>query len=92
MTHVNNTEDLVSIFKLLGHPIRLSIVLTLMREDHLNVGEIVEELDIPQATVSQQLAKLKAGDIVSSKRDGTRVHYRLTSDAVRKLLDRRRVH
>ena len=55
--------------------------------DYLTVGAIVEEVELPQATVSQQLAKLKAGNIVSAERDGTNVRYSLSNATVRKIVD-----
>lgn len=79
MTLLNENNEYVQIFKLMGHPIRLSIIVLLNEEDQLNVGAIVEALDLPQATVSQQLSKLKSGNIVTAKRDGTKVLYSLTN-------------
>ena len=84
---MNHESELVQVFKLLGHPIRLTIVKILKDVDYLTVGAIVEEVELPQATVSQQLAKLKAGNIVSAERDGTNVRYSLSNTTVRKIVD-----
>lgn len=88
MTLLDENNELVQIFKLMGHPIRLSIIQLLKDVEYLNVGSIVETLDLPQATVSQQLAKLKAGNIVSAQRDGTKVRYSLVNDAVINIIEK----
>ncbi|MBG9984578.1 winged helix-turn-helix transcriptional regulator [Aerococcaceae bacterium DSM 111022] len=82
MALLDENNELVQIFKLMGHPIRLSIIRLLKDEEFLNVGSIVDALELPQATVSQQLAKLKAGNIVTAQRDGTKVRYSLTNEHV----------
>lgn len=75
-----NEDKFVQTFKMMGHPIRLEIIKLLHNEGEHKVGDIVDQLDLPQATVSQQLAKLKSGDIVQSQRHGTNVHYWLNSE------------
>ncbi|MBG9982605.1 helix-turn-helix transcriptional regulator [Aerococcaceae bacterium DSM 111020] len=87
MALLDENNELVQIFKLMGHPIRLSIIRLLKDEEYLNVGSIVDALELPQATVSQQLAKLKAGNIVTAKRDGTKVRYSLTNEHVVQIID-----
>jgi DNA-binding transcriptional ArsR family regulator len=42
------------------------------------VGELAEHLGLRQAAVSQQLALLRRDGLVSAKRDGRLMHYRLT--------------
>ncbi|MDZ7822192.1 MAG: metalloregulator ArsR/SmtB family transcription factor [Candidatus Marinimicrobia bacterium] len=60
---------------------RLCILRGLSKEGSSNVGNIQTCLDIPQATVSQHLAKMKAVGIVKGKRKGTQVIYKLTNIA-----------
>jgi DNA-binding transcriptional ArsR family regulator len=62
------------IFKVLGHPVRLKIVVGLCSEE-CNVKHIWECLGLPQATVSQHLALLKNKGIIEGKREGVKVHY-----------------
>jgi DNA-binding transcriptional ArsR family regulator len=64
------------IIKLLGHPIRLKIVAGLCSRE-CNVKHIWECLGLQQATVSQHLALLKRKGIISGKRVGTEVHYKV---------------
>ncbi|MBN2781002.1 MAG: winged helix-turn-helix transcriptional regulator [Candidatus Marinimicrobia bacterium] len=67
------------ILKAIAHPVRLCILQGLVREGPSNVGKMQTCLDIPQATVSQHLAKMKAVGIIKGKRKGTQVVYKLTS-------------
>jgi DNA-binding transcriptional ArsR family regulator len=54
--------------KALAHPHRLCIVKGLI-DNKCNVTKIQECLKLPQSTVSQHLAKLKAAGIIEGKRN-----------------------
>lgn len=73
------------VLKVLGHPIRLKIVLGLCTRE-CNVKHIWECLGLPQATVSQHLALLKHKGIIEGKRDGVEVHYSVISPLAKKLI------
>ncbi|MEZ4416503.1 MAG: metalloregulator ArsR/SmtB family transcription factor [Gemmatimonadota bacterium] len=74
------------IIRMLGHPERLKIVEVLERGE-ATVSEIQEALELPQATVSQHLARMRGCDIVASRRQGVHVHYRLTEPKVPHILN-----
>jgi ArsR family transcriptional regulator len=74
------------LFKTLGHPLRIHI-LELLRGGELSVRDILRELGVEPSTASQQLAVLRGGGVVDSRRaDGT-VYYRLRDPLVAELLD-----
>jgi len=74
------------LFKTLGHPLRIHI-LELLRGGELSVRDLLRELDVEPSTASQQLAVLRSGGVVDSRRaDGT-VYYRLRDPLVADLLD-----
>lgn len=52
----------------------------------LVVGEIQEELDIPNSTLSHHLDKLKAEDLVHVERESTFLHYTANTEALQELL------
>ncbi|MDZ7797844.1 MAG: metalloregulator ArsR/SmtB family transcription factor [Candidatus Marinimicrobia bacterium] len=84
MTEKRDYEDLeqkAEILKAIAHPVRLCILRGLSNEGSSNVGNMKTCLDIPQATVSQHLAKMKAVGIIKGKRKGTQVIYKLTNVA-----------
>lgn len=74
------------IFKALGHPTRLAIVM-LLKGGELCVCEIVEELgDEQQSNVSQHLAVLRGEGLLASRKEGLNVHYRLRHPEVLELV------
>ncbi|TMR42461.1 ArsR/SmtB family transcription factor [Actinomadura geliboluensis] len=48
----------------------------------LTVGTVAERLGIGQSNASQQLALLRRGGLLTSRRDGKQVYYRIDSAAV----------
>ncbi|MEU5991931.1 metalloregulator ArsR/SmtB family transcription factor [Spirillospora sp. NPDC047418] len=48
----------------------------------LTVGTVAQRLGIGQSNASQQLALLRRGGLLTSRRDGKQVHYRIDSAAV----------
>ena len=77
-------ERVAGILKVLGHPIRLRIVQTLLTEESC-VKDIWSCLDLPQATVSQHLSVLKGKNIVDSAREGVSMRY-WVSDEISKMI------
>ncbi len=73
-------------FKALAHPIRIRI-LDSLRNGGLGVGELSRILQIEPANVSQQLAVLRARNIVAGKKSGASVIYSVSDPALFKLLD-----
>ena len=70
-------EQKAEILKAISHPVRLCILRGLVLNGPSSVGKMTICLNIPQATVSQHLAKMKAVGIMSGKRQGTKVIYTL---------------
>lgn len=71
--------------KALGHPARIAILQTLAKKQTCLCGEIVEELPLAQATVSQHLKALKEAGLIQGQVDGPRVCYCPDRDALNKL-------
>ena len=67
--------ELATIAKALGHPIRVRILRLLMDRTSCYCGEIVSELPLAQATVSQHLKVLKDARLIVGSIDGPRVCY-----------------
>ena len=76
MDDLKKYEEKAEKLKALAHPQRLCIVKGLV-ENQCNVTKIQECLDIPQSTVSQHLAKLKAAGIIEGQRTGLEICYRV---------------
>lgn len=72
-------------FKTLGHPARIRVLELLSERDHA-VSEMLPEVGIEPAHLSQQLAVLRRAGLVVSRKEGTTVIYSLTSPRVAELL------
>lgn len=79
------------LIRIAAHPIRLRIIDFLSRSDAC-VGDIADASEVPQAIASQHLATLRQASILSCRRDGQRVYYRLERLELIKLLDCIRDH
>ena len=74
------------LFKALGHPVRIRI-LELLRNGERTVSELQGELAIDASSVSQQLAVLRARQLVTGRKEGTSVHYSVADPQVFELLE-----
>jgi ArsR family transcriptional regulator len=75
-------------FSAMGTEARLRIMQLLLtaHPNGLVVGEIQEELQIPNSTLSHHLNKLKNEDLVEVRRESTFLHYTANTDALQELL------
>ena len=73
-------------FRALAHPVRIRLLELLVRRD-LSVQELQEALGVDQPVVSQQLAVLRASNIVSGKKEGVSVRYTVRDPLIADLLD-----
>ena len=80
-------ERLVEVFRALGHPARLKIVRLLMRRHTCICSEVVDELPLAQATVSQHLKVLKEAAIIVGRIEGPAVCYCLAPGALASVRD-----
>ncbi|KOU02519.1 MULTISPECIES: ArsR/SmtB family transcription factor [Streptomyces] len=72
-------------FKTLGHPARIRVLELLSEREHA-VAEMLPEVGIEPAHLSQQLAVLRRSNLVVSRKEGSTVYYSLTSPQVAELL------
>ncbi|WP_112468758.1 ArsR/SmtB family transcription factor [Streptomyces triticisoli] len=72
-------------FKTLGHPARIRVLELLSEREHA-VAEMLPEVGIEPAALSQQLAVLRRAGLVVSRKQGSTVHYSLTDPHVAELL------
>jgi DNA-binding transcriptional ArsR family regulator len=89
------TEDLAraaSMFKLLGDQTRSRLLFALLEAGELCVCDLAAATGTQEATVSQSLRMLRASGVVTGRREGRLVFYRLADAHVRMLLDLTREH
>lgn len=67
--------------KALANPVRLEL-LDLLAQAERSVEQLAEAAHTPLGNTSAQLQVLRAAGLVTSRRDGTRIYYRLAGDDV----------
>lgn len=75
----------VDLFKALANETRIAILAQLFAVEEACVCELMPVVDASQSTVSGHLAKLRDLGIVTSRREGRMVIYRLTDPAVERI-------
>lgn len=79
-------DRLSSLFKALGDPTRLKLVMSL-REGEMCVCDLAATLGNTESAVSHQLRRLRERSLVRARRDGQIVYYSLDDDHVAQLLE-----
>jgi DNA-binding transcriptional ArsR family regulator len=79
---VGNAQRAADFLKALAHESRL-MILCILAEGEKSVSELEGILNLRQPTVSQQLARLRADGLVSTRRDGKAIYYNLASAEAR---------
>jgi len=78
-------EELATLAKAVGHPVRVQILRILARRTACICGDIVDEIPLAQSTVSQHLKVLKEAGLIRGEVDGPRVCYCIEPRVVRRL-------
>jgi DNA-binding transcriptional ArsR family regulator len=68
-------NKLAQMMKALAHPARIAIIQHLIRSQACICGDLVEELGLAQATISQHLKELKAVGLIKGTLEGTSICY-----------------
>jgi ArsR family transcriptional regulator len=66
---------IAALAKALGHPARVRVMRLLLAHDACYCGQLVDELSLAQATVSQHLKMLKEAGLIVGEIEGPRVCY-----------------
>ncbi len=66
----------------LSHETRLLILCLLTEREEMSVSEIEDIVKLPQAAVSQQLARLRLDKLVLTRREGRLIYYRIADKDV----------
>ena len=84
-TMIENASKAAAFLKALSHEARL-VILCLLVDGEKSVTEIEQMLRLRQPAVSQQLARLRADELVETRRDGKSVYYSLARPEVRDII------
>lgn len=85
-TLLGNARSASEFLKALSHEARL-VILCMLIEGEKSVTEIEQILNLRQPAVSQQLARLRADNLVETRRDGKNIYYSLARSDVREVIE-----
>lgn len=68
-------NELAVIFKVLGHPARIAILQYISNQQSCICNDLVEEIGLAQATISQHLKELKKIDLIQGEIEGKKLCY-----------------
>lgn len=74
------------LLKALSHETRL-LILCLLSEGEKSVSELETIMSMPQAAVSQQLARLRFDRLVNTRREGRVMHYSIANDEIAAIIE-----
>ena len=83
--YADGVENASAFLKGLANPHRL-MVLCLLGDGEISVGDLEQALGIRQPTLSQQLARLRADGLVETRREGKVIYYRLADERAAELI------
>lgn len=82
-----HAEEAAEVLKSIANPNRLMILCSLA-ESEMTVGAINDRVPLSQSALSQHLARLRAENIVTSRKEGQTVHYRISDPRIVELMSR----
>lgn len=79
-------EKACAMLKAVGNQHRLLVLCLLIEHHEMNVGELLEYVDLSQSALSQHLAKMRDEGLVTYRRDAQTLYYRIANPDVEKLV------
>jgi DNA-binding transcriptional ArsR family regulator len=68
-------NEMAKVAKVFAHPARIAIIQYLIQSNSCINGDLVQELGLAQATISQHLRELKDSGIIKGSIEGVSVNY-----------------
>lgn len=82
----NKAEEATTLLTAMANPKRLLLLCELL-DGEKNVTELSEKIGLAQSPLSQHLSKLRAWNLVKTRRDAQQVYYTIASNEVRQVLE-----
>lgn len=73
-------NELAQLFKILGHPARIAILQYISKQNACICNDLVEEIGLAQATISQHLKELKSIGLLKGEIEGKSMCYCIDID------------
>ncbi|MAE87532.1 MAG: transcriptional regulator [Flammeovirgaceae bacterium] len=80
-------NDIATAAKAFSHPARVAIIQHLIKANACINGDLVQELGLAQATISQHLRELKDIGIIQGNIEGSRVNYCINPERWKEIKD-----
>ncbi len=84
--YMENARRAADFLKALSHESRL-LILCILSQGEKSVSEMEDILGMPQAAVSQQLARLRADNLVETRRNGRMIFYSIADPDTSRLIE-----
>ncbi len=85
--YTDEQNEISSLLKALGHPARIAILQHLLKTDACINSDLVSELGLAQATISQHLKELKSIGIIQGTVEGVSMNYCINQAQWKKIQD-----
>ncbi|WP_223880562.1 ArsR/SmtB family transcription factor [Roseococcus microcysteis] len=82
-----HAQDAAALLRQLANARRLMLLCQLAAEGEVTVGRLAERVGLSQAALSQHLMRLRAEGLVTRRREGTHLHYRIADPRVGRLME-----
>lgn len=82
---IENVDQAADFLSALANNKRLLILCKLLHNE-MSVGALAKAIDLSQSALSQHLAKLRALDLVSTRRDAQTIYYMVSSPHIELML------
>ena len=79
-------DEKAELFKVLSNNVRLCILTNLCKNGEKRVNELQQCANSSQSFVSQQLMKLKYMGIITDRKDGAQVYYKISDEKVQNII------
>jgi ArsR family transcriptional regulator len=81
-----NAAQVAAVLRALGNERRLMVLCSLVETGEMTVGGLTDAIGISQSALSQHLARMRADGIVTYRRDGQTLWYRIADPRIDDLI------
>lgn len=81
-----HAANVAETMRALGNEKRLMILCKLAQAGEMNVNTLAEEVGLSPSALSQHLARMRAEDLVATRRDSQTIWYRIANEKTQKLM------
>ncbi len=82
----NKASEVAALLKAIGNEKRLVILCQLADREEISVGALAQAVGLGQSALSQHLAKMREEGIVTTRREGQTIWYRIADGRVKELM------